>query len=100
RASGSGEKYGKGYFKQISGKLGKTKNNEVSAKKNVVQKQDLDVVWEGEFSKVNADKQQVFGWASIVEMNGEPVVDLQGDYISIDEVEKSGYEYVMKSRKG
>ena len=61
---------------------------------------EYDVRWEGEFSKVNADKQQVFGWASIVELNGEPVVDLQGDYISIDEVEKSAYEYVHKSRKG
>jgi Putative phage serine protease XkdF len=61
---------------------------------------EYDVRWEGEFAKVNTDKQQVFGWASIVELNGEPVVDLQGDYISIDEVEKSAYEYVHKSRKG
>ena len=28
------------------------------------------------------------------------MVDLQGDYISIDEVERSAYEYVHKSRKG
>ena len=42
----------------------------------------------------------MFGWASVVEMNGEPIVDMQGDYISIDEVEKAGYEYVIKSRKG
>lgn len=53
-----------------------------------------------EFAKVDADKRQVFGWASIVELNGEPVVDLQGDYIDIDEIEKSAYEYVIKSRKG
>ena len=66
---------------------------------NMVEK-SFDVTWEGEISKVDADKQQVFGWASIVEMNGEPVVDLQGDYIAIDEVEKSAYEYVHKSRKG
>ena len=59
-----------------------------------------DVVWEGEFSKVDTDKRQVFGWASIVKMNGEDVVDLQGDYIDIDEVEKAGYDYVIKSRKG
>lgn len=63
-------------------------------------KKVLDVRWEGEISKVNEDKQQVFGWASIVEVNGEPVVDLQGDYIAIEEVEKSAYEYVHKSRKG
>ena len=67
--------------------------------KNKLQK-NFDVVWEGEFSKVDADKRQVFGWASIVEKDGNPVVDLQGDYISIDEIEKSAYEYVVKSRKG
>lgn len=61
---------------------------------------EYDIKWEGEISKISLDKQQVFGWASIVEMNGEPVVDLQGDYIAIDEVEKSAYEYVHKSRKG
>ena len=62
--------------------------------------EEFDVVWSGEFSKTDTDKRQVFGWASIVEMNGAPVVDLQGDYIAIDEVEKSAYEYVHKSRKG
>jgi len=73
-----------GYAKKTKTKIGK----------------NLDLRWEGEISKVDTDKQQVFGWASIVEMNGEPVVDLQGDYIAIDEVEKSAYEYVHKSRKG
>ena len=65
-----------------------------------VRKNEYDVTWQGEFAKVNADKQQVFGWASIVELHGEPVVDLQGDYISIEEIEKSAYEFVHKSRKG
>lgn len=59
-----------------------------------------DVTWEGEFSKFDTDKRQVFGWASVVEVNGEPVVDLQGDYISADEIEKAAYNYVVKSRKG
>jgi hypothetical protein len=36
----------------------------------------------------------------VVEVNGEPIVDLQGDQISVEEMEKAGYEYVMKSRKG
>ena len=61
---------------------------------------EIDVVWEGDFAKADEDKQQIFGWASVVEVNGEPVVDLQGDYISAAEMEKAGYEYVMKSRKG
>lgn len=63
-------------------------------------KKNDEVVWEGEFAKVDSDKRQVFGWASIVEVDGVPVVDLQGDYIDIDEVEKSAYDYVIKSRKG
>lgn len=71
-------------------------------KDKVVDKHDdsVDVVWSGEFSKVDDEKRQVFGYASVVEVDGEPVVDRQGDYISIDEVEKSAYDYVQKSRKG
>ena len=59
-----------------------------------------DVVWEGEFSKVDSDKRQVFGWASIIEKDGQPVHDLQGDIIESEEIEKSAYDYVIKSRKG
>lgn len=71
------------------------------SKKKVIGKADtFDITWHGEISKVNEDKRQVFGWASVVEMNGEPIVDRQGDYISIDEIEKSAYTYVQKSRKG
>jgi len=35
-----------------------------------------------------------------VELDGEPVVDLQGDIISAEEMEKAAYTYVSKSRKG
>lgn len=59
-----------------------------------------DVEFAGEFSKVDTDKRQVFGWASIVKMDGKTVVDRQGDLIDEDEMEKSAYEYVIKSRKG
>jgi hypothetical protein len=60
----------------------------------------VEVVWSGEIAKADADKQQIFGWASVVEVDGEPVVDLQGDRISPDEMEKAAYSYVQKSRKG
>lgn len=53
-----------------------------------------------EFSKVDSDKRQVFGWASITHMNGKPVVDRQGDFIDLEEVEKSAYNYVVNSRVG
>lgn len=59
-----------------------------------------DVVWEGEISKADEDKRQVFGWASVTELDGEPVVDLQGDYIHPDEMERAAYDYVIKSRVG
>lgn len=53
-----------------------------------------------EFSKVDEDQRTVFGWASIVKMDGRPVVDRQGDYIDIEELSKSAYDYVVSSRKG
>lgn len=58
------------------------------------------VTWSGEFTKMDSDKRQVFGWASVVEIDGQPVVDRQGDWITPDDIEKAAYEYVLKSRKG
>lgn len=61
---------------------------------------DDDITWSGEFSKVDEDQRLAFGWASVVELNGEPVVDRQGDMIDWQELEKAAYDYVEKSRKG
>ena len=58
------------------------------------------VVWAGEFSKTDDEKRQVFGWASVVEVDGRPVIDRQGDWITPDEIEKAAYKYVQDSRKG
>lgn len=67
----------------------------------VLNKDDgTDIIWMGEFSKVDDEKRQVFGYASIVELDGEPVIDRQGDYISSEEIEKAAYAYVQNSRKG
>lgn len=71
-----------------------------AAKDRIKKSDDLDVVWAGEISKMDTDKRQVFGWASIIEVNGEPVVDLQGDLMTIDTIEKAAYDYVRTSRKG
>lgn len=60
---------------------------------------DFDITWSGEFAKADEDKRQVFGWASIVEVDGQPVVDRQGDWISPEEIEKAAYQYVLNSRK-
>lgn len=58
------------------------------------------VTWDVSFSKVDEDKHEVFGWASVVELDGKPVVDRQGDWIAPDEIEKAAYKYVLDSRKG
>lgn len=60
----------------------------------------FDITWAGEFAKADEDKRQVFGWASVVEVDGKPIVDRQGDWISPDEMEKAAYQYVLNSRKG
>jgi Putative phage serine protease XkdF len=93
------------YSKKTGGMLRKLPDkvktvNQVEKRGAASRDTEIDVVWEGEFAKADADKQQIFGWASVVEVDGQPVVDLQGDYISNEEMEKAGYEYVMKSRKG
>lgn len=58
------------------------------------------MVWSGEISKVDQEKHQVFGWANLSSIDGEPIVDLQGDWVPVDEMEDAAYRYVLTSRKG
>ena len=60
----------------------------------------VDVTFHTEFSKLDSDKREVFGWASVVELNGQPVEDRQGDIITPEELERAAYSYVQKSRIG
>lgn len=60
----------------------------------------VSVTWEGEFAKFDTAKRQAFGWASVVELDGEPVLDLQGDFITADDLEDAAYGFVTKSRVG
>ena len=53
-----------------------------------------------EISKMDTDKRQVFGWASISKKDGQTVMDLQGDSIDTDELERAAYKYILDSRKG
>lgn len=57
-----------------------------------------DVEIGGTFSKFDTEKRRAYGWASVVSMDGEPVVDRQGDYIGLDDIEEAAYTYVRKSR--
>lgn len=67
--------------------------------KEKVQK-DASIEFAGELSKLDSDKRQVFGWASVTKVDGQDVFDRQGDYIALEEIEKSAYHYVHNSRKG
>ena len=53
-----------------------------------------------EISKVDEDKRQVFGWASVTKHNGVDVLDLQDDMLPLEEIEKAAYDFVHKSRVG
>jgi hypothetical protein len=87
-------------------KLAKVESKPESNNESVLQinarsvKKSVDFAITGEVSKMNSDLQQVFGWASVIEMDGEPVIDLQGDVMTIDTIEKAAYTYVHGSRKG
>jgi hypothetical protein len=50
-----------------------------------------DLTWSGEISKMDTDKRQVFGFCTVTHVNGEPVIDLQGDYVPLEEIEKAAY---------
>lgn len=69
---------------------------------HVVEKRadEHDLEWTGTISKVNEDRRLVFGWCSISKVDGQPVVDLQGDYVPIETTEDAAYKYVVTSRKG
>jgi len=67
---------------------------------DVVKSDSPDLVWTGTISKVDDEKRQVFGYCTVTHVNGEAVVDRQGDYVPLDEIEKAAYTYVVQSRKG
>jgi len=62
----------------------------------------------GKIDKVDEEQRQVFGWFSVVEESGQPVIDKQGDIITPDDLEKAAYAFVadvrdageMHARKG
>jgi hypothetical protein len=50
--------------------------------------------------KTDAKRQLVFGWASVaVNKDGSPLVDRQGDIISMDDLEDAAYVFVLKFRE-
>lgn len=56
-------------------------------------------VMEGNISKLDKSQHLVFGWASIVTINGEELCDTQGDIIHPDTMENAAYNFVLTARK-
>jgi hypothetical protein len=48
--------------------------------------------------KADDDKHRVFGLFSVIEEEGEVVIDKEGDMITPDELEEGAYEFVKSSR--
>lgn len=46
------------------------------------------------------DMRYIGGWASVIEVDGEPVVDRQGDIIEADELTKTAHEFMRSYRAG
>jgi hypothetical protein len=60
----------------------------------------VDVEFTVPISKIDTDKQLVFGWASVSKLDGADVLDRQDDITPIEEVEPAAYAYVRSSRRG
>lgn len=58
-----------------------------------------DVLTEVDVCKVDMENRCIFGWASVIEKEGESVIDSQGDIIEEEELEKAVYEYMLESRE-
>lgn len=49
----------------------------------------------------NEDQRVVYGWFSVVETaDGKPIVDLQGDFISPEDLEAASWQFVKEWRQG
>jgi cation transport regulator ChaB len=65
-------------------------------------RQDSDGEWHRieKVVKVDAERQYVFGWASIaINKDGSQVEDLQGDLIDVEELEDAAYAFALEFRE-
>lgn len=71
-------------------------------KKTKVFKREEEVELRGQISKVDEEKQMVFGWAQVVKRtDGSIVYDRQGDFIDdVSHLENAAYDFVVNSRTG
>jgi hypothetical protein len=51
-----------------------------------------------QFHKADATGRFVRGWASVAEVNGEPITDSQDDVLTMDELRKAAHKFVCDAR--
>lgn len=54
----------------------------------------------GTVAKVDSERQYVFGWFSIIAIDGKLIQDTQGDIITEATLEASAYDFVLHARRG
>lgn len=81
-----GKKTAKVHYKNLDGPVTNT------------MKRDEDIKMPFTISKIDKDKRQIFGWASVITKDGKPIIDKQGDVILCNELEPAAYDYVLNSR--
>jgi len=54
----------------------------------------------GKVTKMDDDQRIVYGYASVISKNGEPIVDRQGDIITAEELEKAASQFMLGERNG
>lgn len=54
----------------------------------------------GKVTKMDDEKRIVYGYASVISKNGEPIVDRQGDIITAEELEKAASDFMLGERNG
>ena len=55
---------------------------------------------EAEIFKTDSEQRIVYGWASVIEKDGKPVIDHHGDIIAPEDLEKAAHNYMLESRRG
>lgn len=59
-----------------------------------------EVKLSGKITKVDPDRRLAYGWFSVVEVSGDPVVDVQGDVIKAATLVDAVHKFMTDSRAG
>jgi Putative phage serine protease XkdF len=57
-----------------------------------------DFTLSGNITKLDNDQRVCWGWSSVTVDKGKPVVDLQGDIIETDDLQKAVWEFMSSDR--